>query len=72
MLDLGSVDAAALETEALREKRLEGFERKWVMPEDGEGARGETGGRAGRALSNARGYGLESYFTAVYDGTFLP
>ena len=49
MLDLDSVDAAALEAEAeaLREKRLEGFERKWVMPEDGEGARGETGGRAG-------------------------
>ena len=55
VLDLGSVDAAAaLDAEALRENHLEGFERKCVMPEDGEGARGETGGGS-CGLSDARG-----------------
>lgn len=39
--------SAALEAEALRENNLEGFERNWVMHEDGEGAQGETGGGAG-------------------------
>ena len=55
VLDLGSVEtAAALDAEALRENHLEGFERNWVMPEDGEGTRGETGGGS-CGLSDARG-----------------
>ena len=72
MLDFGSADGiAALDADALRENHLEGFVRKWVMPEDGEGARGDPGaGSCG--LSDARG-GMASrnrprYFTTFHYG----
>lgn len=54
--------AAALEDEALRENHLDGFKRNWVMPEDGEDARGETGGgRAAEGHTMRHGEGsLES------------